>query len=71
MNVIVRTVYAVDNVETGMAARIRRENRCLSLRLVAKRMGISAMYLSHLERGKRAWTQARLDQFVDAVNRGG
>lgn len=71
MNVTLRTVVEVDHLETGTAARIRRKNTGLSLRCVAKRMGISAMHLCNLEHGKRAWTQAMLDRFVDALKKRG
>jgi transcriptional regulator with XRE-family HTH domain len=32
-----------------------RTSRCLKLGAVAKRMGVSAPYLSDLERGNRSW----------------
>lgn len=39
----------------GESYRNRRELNGHSLRTVAKRAGISAMYLSDLERGRRNW----------------
>ena len=39
----------------GAAYRSTRIKRGLSLREVARRMNISAMYLCDLERGRRAW----------------
>jgi len=45
----------VDDKATGKRAREWREERQLSQEQVARSMGISASYLSDLERGKRTW----------------
>ena len=47
----------VDHYALGIVARTTRESRGESLKDAAKRMGISAGYLSYLEFGKRNWTQ--------------
>ena len=39
----------------GLRARKERESRCVSLRQMAKRIGVSAPYLSDLERANRSW----------------
>jgi ribosome-binding protein aMBF1 (putative translation factor) len=52
---------------TGAMVRGAREKMGLTLREAARRMGISAAYLSDLERGNRAWTlkaQARLNKWL-------
>lgn len=43
-----------------------REQRNKSLRRVATAMQISAQYLSDLERGRRAWSDALIDDFKAA-----
>jgi|TARA_Y100000310_G_scaffold334199_1_gene413364 transcriptional regulator with XRE-family HTH domain len=39
----------------------------LSLRQVAEQMGISAAYLSDLERGRRGWSKQLIDDFETAI----
>ena len=57
-------VREIDHVKTGIAARKEREVSGVSLRSVARIMGISAMYLSDLERGRRPWTIKIADKFT-------
>lgn len=47
--------------------RTCREQEGIPLRALAKRMGISAPYLSDLERGRRPWNEAVLTKFVEAI----
>jgi transcriptional regulator with XRE-family HTH domain len=60
----VKTVRRIEfqHGETGAAARKVRKRKKVALRSMAKKMGISAAYLSDLERGRRNWN-------VDLVNR--
>jgi transcriptional regulator with XRE-family HTH domain len=62
-----KLVEVVDDRATGEDARKYRENKGVSLRSVAKQMGISAPYLSDLELGRRNWSQTLLVRFKDAV----
>ncbi|KKM06149.1 hypothetical protein LCGC14_1746850 [marine sediment metagenome] len=39
----------------GLRARRERESRCVSLRQMAKRVGVSPAYLSDLECANRSW----------------
>ena len=39
----------------GLQARKEREGRCVSLRQMAKRVGVSPAYLSDLECANRSW----------------
>lgn len=55
------------DVEQGRLCRQKREQAGLTGREVAKRMGISAVYLSDLERGNRGWSWRRLQQFEAAL----
>lgn len=64
-----KTVVVIDQALTGYSARRLREHAKLSLRKVAKEMGISAPFLSDLENGKRNWTRTKAVQFQDAVDR--
>lgn len=56
------TTWEVDSGLTGQSVRCERERLGLSLRDVARAMGISAAYLSDLERGNRAWKIGRFEQ---------
>lgn len=47
--------------------RKNREAAGVSLRKVAIKMGISAPYLSDLERGNRNWSSRDIDEFNNAV----
>lgn len=47
--------------------RHHRVNCGMSLREVATLMGISAPYLSDLERGRRAWSKHLVNQFLNCL----
>ena len=49
-------ILQIQHKETGATARLEREKSNISLRNLAKEMGISAPYLSDLERGNRNWS---------------
>lgn len=57
----------IDHIATGQIARRERVKLNLSLREVAKKMGISAPFLSDLERGRRNWTAKHLNGFNNAI----
>lgn len=48
-------------------ARIRREAAGVSLRRTADAMGISAPYLSDLERGHRTWSALLWQRFCQTI----
>lgn len=48
-------------------AREIRKAKCLSLRTVATRMGVSAAFLSDRELGNRKWSQKQFEAFQKAV----
>jgi DNA-binding XRE family transcriptional regulator len=52
-----KVVREVDNEATGAEWRMLREQAGVSLRNLAQTMGVSAPYLSDLERGRRNWTE--------------
>ena len=67
MEILTKKETVTDHATTGAAARRTRTSSKLSLRLVAKHMGISAPYLSDLERGRRNWNEELAGKFVEAV----
>lgn len=52
------TIVKVDSVCVGALFRERRIGRGYTLCETAKRMGISASYLSDMERGNRSWSKS-------------
>lgn len=52
-----RVVCEIDHEHCAAETREERIGAGLSLRECARRMGISAMHLSNLERCKRKWTE--------------
>jgi len=54
-------------VLNGAWARYRRERKGVSLREVARRMELSAAYLSDLERNERRLSGEMLGRFLKAV----
>lgn len=56
-----------DHRPLGAELRRRREAAGFSLREVARRMEVSAPFLSDLEHGKRNWTERTRDAFLEAI----
>lgn len=65
--IITKTIPTIDHKATGEAVREFREQHKVSLREVARRLGISPAFLSDLERGRRNWTYELLDQWYDVI----
>lgn len=61
-------VWEIDHQATGKGARQYREERGLSIRKVAQRMGLSASFVSDLELGRRHWTDALTKRFKKACD---
>lgn len=57
----------IDNAKTGNSIRKLRQRKKVSLRDLAKRMDVSAPFLSDLERGHRAWSEERFEQAVNLL----
>ncbi len=70
MNPILHTIEVIDATATGEAARTEREAAGLSLREMARRMGVSAPYVSDLELGRRAWSMERVRLWNEAIQKG-
>lgn len=59
--------YKKENKAIGYKLRRVREEAGLSLREVARRMDISAPFLSDLERGNRLWNLQKIETFERAI----
>jgi len=59
----------IDHAKCGDKVRVQRERLSIPLKDFALLLGISAPFLSDLERGKRNWTEARFLQVVAEINR--
>lgn len=66
-----KTATVIDHAETAKLARAIRKKRGVSLRAVARHLGISAPYLSDLELGRRNWNEGLFCAFQKAVNKQG
>jgi transcriptional regulator with XRE-family HTH domain len=62
-----KLVKVVDHEITGLAARTARQQARLSLREIARRMGVSAAYVCDLEKGHRRWDIVRACRYATAV----
>jgi transcriptional regulator with XRE-family HTH domain len=57
----------IDHEKTGDGWRKIRESKGVSLRNLAQTMGVSAPYLSDLERGRRNWTDELENRYATAL----
>jgi transcriptional regulator with XRE-family HTH domain len=57
----------INHVATGKQARKVRTSHKISLREIARRMDISAPFLSDLERGRRNWNLTLVESFNMAL----
>lgn len=55
----------IDQIHLGAEFRRLRKEKNVSMNEMARRMKISAPYLSDLERGKRNWTQSLVERFTE------
>lgn len=62
------TGKVTDNIGIGQQMREERKNAGLSLRTVAKRLGVSAAYVSDLELGRRNWSLHRVTDYQNALS---
>lgn len=56
-----------DPAAIGARMREMREKARLTLREVARRLGLSAMYICDLEHGRRGWNAERITNYVNAL----
>lgn len=62
-------VSQINHVEAGAIARQERSYCGLSMRSVARRMKVSASFLSDLERGRRNWNEKIWKAFEKALRK--
>jgi transcriptional regulator with XRE-family HTH domain len=61
------STQSLDHIAIGAMARQQRERSGFSLREVARRLDLSAAYVSNLERGRNNWTEKRFADFRRAL----
>lgn len=64
---VYKEVKQIDHKATGEAMRQLRKAHRISRREVARRMGLSAPFISDLERGKHNWDGSRALAFMSAM----
>ena len=62
-----QTVRVIDHVKTGAKAHDIRLAAKVSLRAVARRIGVSPTLLCDLEKGRRSWTLTRFQTVLAVV----
>lgn len=67
MGIVHRMVREIDHHSTGYLFRAARQKAKLSLREVARRLKLSAPFLSDLELGRRNWTEAMAERYTDIL----
>jgi predicted transcriptional regulator len=63
----IKMIPTLDHIETGKKAKKLREDYYISQREVAREMGLSAMFISQLERGRCRWTEKHICNYANAV----
>jgi DNA-binding transcriptional regulator YiaG len=58
-----------ENVRIGKMARIEREKVGLSLRELARRIGVSAAFLSDFELGRRSMSKTTLTKWLEECSK--
>lgn len=62
-----KEVYDSENEAIGAEARLLRVKYGVSLNEVARRMGVSNVFLSDLERGRRRWQMKHIGMWERAM----
>lgn len=70
LELVTHLVRVPDNIATGQLARQARYYAGLTLREVARRLKLSAPFVSDLELGRRKWSEKRIRQFANALKKG-
>jgi hypothetical protein len=65
---ITKNEFVFDHAHIGVLVRSRRVASGMSLRAMAKWMGVSHTHLHHLETGKKAWNKDRLKDTTDILD---
>ncbi len=64
---VYHSVPQIDHAATGAKMRVLRTSHKISLREVARRLKLSAPFVSDLERGRRNWDTHRALAYMQAV----
>jgi len=67
VGIVYRMVREVDHETTGHLFRQARKKAKLSLREMARRLKLSAPFVSDLELGRRNWTEKTAERFIDIL----
>jgi transcriptional regulator with XRE-family HTH domain len=65
--IISKKITIIDHKATGLSFRKERTQKRISLREMARRLKISAPYLSDLERGNRNWSEELAGKYLEAL----
>lgn len=63
-----KKVYLLNHALIGERVRARRIAAQISMRNLARWMGVSHTYMQHLETGQRAWNKSRLQDATDILD---
>lgn len=67
LGLVTRLVRVTDHAATGQLMREARLKAGLSLRAMARRLGLSAPFISDLERGRRSWDEGRVERYAGVL----
>lgn len=67
--VVTKTVNVIDDAKTGELFAACRKDYKLSQRAAAASMGVSAMHLCNLERGRSKWSVAVAEKAYNAIKK--
>jgi predicted transcriptional regulator len=67
VGIVHRMVREIDHQSTGYLFRVARKKAKLSLREVARRLKLSAPFVSDLELGRRNWTEEMAERYIDIL----
>lgn len=67
VGIVHRMVREIDHATTGYLFRQARKKAKLSLREMARRLKLSAPFVSDLELGRRNWTEEMAERFTDIL----
>lgn len=67
LGVITRLQRVPDNIATGILMRNARLHFGFTLREMARRLKWSAAYVSDLEKGRRGWTEEKVERWKEVL----
>ncbi len=67
VSIKLETREAIDNDDTGARMKAERVKAKLSLRKLASFIGVSHVYISDLEKGRRNWNRHKVSAYMEAI----